>query len=103
VTNCVAAIFNGSGQLSWNVPADVTVEGVTQGGAVNCVVNEKPEVTASSIQATAGIKDGNIYAGSSSANGPLGYTPVSMKLGKGQTVYFSADGAGAIYLFYSIP
>lgn len=101
MTNCIAAVFAGAAVQSWTPTADVTLVGASQRGDISTVISEDPTFTADQMVNTQQVVDRLIYAGSSNGTAPLAYTPLSFQLGKGQPIYFSANGAGAIFLFYA--
>jgi hypothetical protein len=100
----LAIRFIAAGQGSWTPDADVSLVGfymMATSGIASLVVSEDPSLTVASVIAASNhLTDKLIVMGSSNNTAPTPYTPLSFQLGKGQTVYFSADSDVIGFLFY---
>ncbi len=100
MVECVAFIFAGASTQSWTPDQDVSLIGFAKSG-LTMVVSMNPSLTATALVGQQQVVDHLIAAGTSASTAPLSYTPLSYQVGKGQTVYVSADGSGGLYLYYA--
>jgi hypothetical protein len=99
---CLSAVFNASGQQSWTPDADVQLTGYSSYGQTGFTISLDQSISASSLFASQQITDKMIGAARAGGAGFFGYTPLDFQVRKGETVYFSADAGGALFLFYMV-
>ncbi len=102
-TRAASLFFGAVGVLTFVAPEDLTLVGfsfIGIGALATVVASSEPDLLAASTYGSTHITYGCVAGASCLQTAPV-YTPLSWPMGVGDSLYFSADSAAMVWLYWT--